>query len=116
MRGEFDGQGFYEALDAQRLSRGLNWKKVAEESGVSASTLTRIAQGKRPDVDSFAALLSWCGLDAGMFIRHKTGGPGEAEPLTKVTVLLRADRNLSREGATALEALVKAAYERLRED
>jgi transcriptional regulator with XRE-family HTH domain len=115
-RGEFDGEAFYSALDGQRQARRITWKKVAEESGVSASTLTRIAQGKRPDVDSMAALISWSGLNADSFIRRPQRGGNRAEPLAQVTTLLRADRNLSRSGVTALEALLKTAYERLRED
>jgi transcriptional regulator with XRE-family HTH domain len=58
-KAEFDAQGFHRALDAVRAARRLNWKLVAEESGVSASTLTRLAQGRRPDVDSLAALVGW---------------------------------------------------------
>jgi transcriptional regulator with XRE-family HTH domain len=112
-RGEFDGEGFYAALDSQRQGRKITWKKVAEESGVSASTLTRISQGKRPDVDSMAALLTWSGLDADEFIR-RNDHTVQSEPLAKITVLLRADRNLSPEGALAMEALIKTAYERLR--
>ena len=27
--GWFDGSGFYDAIDAQRMARGLNWKQVA---------------------------------------------------------------------------------------
>ena len=114
-RGEFDGEAFYAALDAQRQARRITWKKVADESGVSASTLTRIAQGKRPDVDSMAALLSWSGLNADPFIRRHKKNEGKAEPLAKVTAMLRADRNLSRDGVIALEALLKTAYEKFRQ-
>lgn len=113
-RGEFDGEAFYEALDSQRQVRKITWKQVAKESGVSASTLTRLAQGKRPDVDSMAALLAWSGLKADSFIRRAGKVQGKAEPLAEVTALLRADRNLSRDGAIALESLIKAAYEKLR--
>ena len=67
--GRFDSQGFYDALDATRRSRNLNWKQVAAKSGVSASTLTRMAQGRRPDVDGLAALASWSGLKADDFVR-----------------------------------------------
>ena len=115
-RGEFDSEGFYEALDSQRQAREITWKTVAKESRVSASTLTRLAQGKRPDVDSMAALLSWSGLDADSFIRRPTKVHGKAEPLAKVTAIFRADRNLSKEAALALEAVIKAAYEKLRQD
>jgi predicted transcriptional regulator len=54
---EFDAESFYAALDSQRQSQRLTWKEVAAKSEVSASTLTRMAQGKRPDVDSLTALL-----------------------------------------------------------
>ena len=49
-RARFDGDAFYAALDGERQARQFTWRRVAEESGVSASTLTRISQGKRPDV------------------------------------------------------------------
>ena len=92
-RARFDGDAFYAALDGEKQARQctwkrvaeesgvsasrLNWKRVAEESGVSASTLTRISQGKRPDVDSLAALSAWSGLDVDRFVR---GGPSKNEP------------------------------------
>lgn len=112
--GQFDASGFYEAIDATRQSRQMNWKDVAAAAGVSASTLTRMAQGKRPDVDSLAALTTWSGLQANAFIRSELTGLPEAEPLAMISTLLRGDRQLTPEGATALEAVIRAAYERLR--
>jgi hypothetical protein len=115
-KGWFDAEGFYSALDAARLARALNWKQVAEGSGVSASTLTRMAQGKRPDVDGLAALCAWSGLDADDFVRlhddeQETARP---EPLAMISTYLRSDRNLSPESAAALEEVIKVTYERLR--
>lgn len=112
-KGWFDGAGFYDALDSQRRARTLNWKQVAAESGVSASTLTRMAQGKRPDVDGLAALAAWSGLAADDFIRTEEDRP-EPEPLAKITTYLRSDRNLTPEAATALDQIIKATYERLK--
>ena len=68
MNGGFDIAGFHAALDAQRSSKGLNWKEVSAQSGVSASTLTRMSQGRRPDIDGLALLLAWSGLDASNFL------------------------------------------------
>lgn len=113
--GDFDAEAFYAALDGQRLSRRITWKKVAEESGVSASTLTRLAQGRRPDVDSMAALVVWSGLSADSFVRNSKKVKRRAEPLAAITAILRGDPNLSDRGAVALEALVKTAYESFRE-
>lgn len=112
-KGWFDSDGFYSALDAVRRARELNWKQVAAESGVSASTLTRMAQGARPDVDGLAALVAWSGLDADNYVRSEGGRPA-AEPLAMISTYLRSDRNLTPEAATALDELIKATYERLR--
>ncbi len=38
----FDIIGFRAALDSTRIARDITWKQVAEESGVSPSTLTRM--------------------------------------------------------------------------
>lgn len=117
-KGHFDASAFYSALDAQRIAKKMNWKEVAANSGVSASSLTRMAQGKRPDVDSLAALVAWSGLNADDFIREKEGqeGVGQPEALASIVSYLRADPHLSPEGATALEEVIKAAYQRLRKD
>ncbi len=112
----FDGEGFYAALDSQRQARRLTWKKVAAEAGVAASTLTRMGQGKKPDVDGLAALVSWSGLDVGDFVRPAEPNTDDAEPLAKITALLRADRNLSGDSAKALESMLKSAYEHMRNE
>jgi transcriptional regulator with XRE-family HTH domain len=111
--GWFDAAAFYDALDAVRQSRRLTWKQVAADSGVAASTLTRMAQGRRPDVDGLAALAAWSGLKADDYVRSEHARP-EPESLASITTYLRSDRNLTPEAATALDELIKATYERLR--
>lgn len=109
---EFQGSAFYQALDSARSARRLNWKQVASEAGVSASTLTRMAQGKRPDVDSLAALVRWSGLSADPFV----GAPEmsySAEPLGRITSLLQNDPSLSDAGRDAMIDMIAAAYNRL---
>lgn len=112
-KGDFDAQGFYAALDGERISRGLSWKQVASEAGVSASTLTRMGQGRRPDVDSLAALSRWSGLKADSFLKE-TGSPKrDADTLAEMTALLRADRRLSSKARNSIEAVLKAAYKQM---
>lgn len=110
----FDAEGFYAALDGARNSKGITWKKVANEAGVAASTLTRMGQGKRPDIDGLAALASWSGLDVSLFYRPGSSIEENAEPLAKITALLRADRNLTGDSAKALESMLKSAYGHMR--
>lgn len=57
----FDPEKLYEALDRKRRRRHIIWRKVAEESGCSPSTFTRIGQGKKPDADSLVRLMVWLG-------------------------------------------------------
>ena len=105
----FDAASFYAALDGQRQARRCTWKRVADESGVSASTLTRISQGKRPDVDSLAALSAWSGLEVDLFVKGRST-KAEPEPLAVISSCLRSDPRLSDDAAAALEQIVKAAY------
>ena len=60
---KFDNKAFNLVLDTVRGSKGMNWKQVAEESGVSASTLCRVMMGKNPDADSLTKLVHWSGVD-----------------------------------------------------
>src|ERR1700719_3255553 len=109
----FDGNAFYRALENTVTARSKNWKQVAAETGISASTLARMAQGRRPDAASLAALSAWAGLNPSDFVDapYKAVHP---EPLAKISSLLRSDPNLDAQGAAAVEAIIRAAYERLR--
>lgn len=108
----FDSEGFYAALDSVRQTRSLTWKQVANQAEVAASTLTRMGQGKRPDVDGLAALAAWSGLTLESFFRPQ--GKQQTAPLAEITALLRADSNLSGDSAQALESMLKSAYEHMR--
>jgi transcriptional regulator with XRE-family HTH domain len=109
----FDGVGYYRALEATVAARGVTWKQVAVDTGVSASTLTRMAQGRKPDAASLAALSAWAGLNPVDFVNaaYKAERP---EPMAQISQLLRSDPKLDQQGAEAVEAIVRAAYERLR--
>ena len=113
----FDVSALHAALDSERRSRRLTWKDVAGESGVSASTLTRLSQGRRPDVDSLAALTTWLGMSADHFMRgERIQEFGGASPLAQISSILHRDPHLNPEGSAALEELIRATYSRLRTD
>ena len=111
----FDVEGFYLALDATRQSRKLTWRSVAKAAGISPSTLTRMAQGKRPDVDSLAKLTVWSGLTVDDYVAPHSA-KASAEPMAAISTLLRSDKNLSPESADALDELIKLAYRRMTRD
>jgi transcriptional regulator with XRE-family HTH domain len=109
----FDGDAFYRALESTVAARSKNWKQVAAETGVSASTLARMAKGRRPDAASLAALSAWAGLNPSDFV-HAPYRALHAESMAQISSLLRADPNLDKESAEAVEAILRAAYERMR--
>lgn len=109
----FDGDSFYRALASTVLSRSKTWKQVALETGVSASTLARMSQGRRPDAASLAALSAWAGLNPSDFV-HTTQTISRPEAMAQISTLLRADPNLNPQAAETLEAILRTAYEQLR--
>ena len=113
----FDVAALHAALDAQRRTRHLTWKNVADESGVSASTLTRLSQGRQPDVNSLAALTAWLGISADDFMRSERAERfGAPSPLAQISSIIHRDPNLNPEGVVALEEMIKATYARIRTD
>lgn len=65
----FDIEKFQFALDLHRRWLGKDWRGVAEQAGISQSSLTRLKQGRTPTVDTFLALCRWGKLDANDFLR-----------------------------------------------
>lgn len=114
-----DVRALHAALDHTRRSKDMSWRAVAGEAGVSPSTLTRLGQLKRPDVDSFGALVQWLGIDAQSFLREPSGrsrkSEQDSEPIAFISSYLRARKELSPSSAEALEDILRAAYNSLKE-
>lgn len=108
----FDFAAFYRALDATREARAKSWKQVADESSVSASTLARMSQDKRPDASGLAALAAWSGLNPGEFVAYAAKAD-RPEPLATISSVLSQDPSLGPIAAAALEDIIRAAYARL---
>ncbi|MEX2237808.1 MAG: helix-turn-helix transcriptional regulator [Dehalococcoidia bacterium] len=104
----FDREAFVSSIDAQRRVRGLSWRQVAKEAGVSASTLTRINQGKRPDADTLASLLAWSGLPVETFVATRRGA--NPETLAIISAYLHSDPRLTPSAVQHLQRLIEAAY------
>jgi transcriptional regulator with XRE-family HTH domain len=108
-----DVAALYVTLDSERRQRQLSWRQLAQQARVGPSTLSRMAQGHRPDVDSFVALVQWLGVPAEQFMRgSEEGGAGERKATVAaqaVASLLRADRNLDPDSAAAIDDIFQAA-------
>lgn len=106
-----DVGGLYAALDAERSARGLSWRQLAKEIGVSPSLLSRLGNELRPDADGFATLVRWLNMPAEQFmIDADAGRPDLPEPdlLTQLAPLLRARKDLDRRDVSYLEDVIRA--------
>lgn len=114
-----DVDALYEALDVKRRAQSLSWRDVATAIGVSASTLTRMAQGASPDVEGFGKMVQWLGVSADDFIARSKARIGKShdEPddlLVVVSRHLRASKALDPKSAKALEGIIEAAYKQMK--
>jgi len=81
---DFDIEALYDALDAQRRSRGMSWQQVAREISslfrdaparpISPSTLTGMRGRRVVEGDGVLQMLRWLGRTPESFV------PGHEEP------------------------------------
>ena len=112
---KLDVDALVAALDSRRKAEELSWRELARQAKVSPSTLTRMQQGKRPDVDTFGALVKWLGAPADDFLVGSQRVERRAHPVTAVSALLRGKKELSPQAAEALDDLVQAAFKLFKE-
>jgi transcriptional regulator with XRE-family HTH domain len=116
MRRQINVGALYGALDAKRTNEGMSWRELGAALDVSPSVFTRMAQGRRPDVDTFLTLVGWLGVAAERFTDGDAPSAEEAEETVAViSTYLRADRTLKPKSAEAIETILRAAYEQLAE-
>jgi transcriptional regulator with XRE-family HTH domain len=108
-----------QAIKRRREELKLSLRDVADVTGVSASTLSRIENGTgRPDADNIARLTGWLDMPVDRVMKmHSTEDveavvyyPHEATPEI-VEAHLRADKKLTPETAQALSELFRVAYQ-----
>src|SRR5437867_9668040 len=108
------------AVRRRREQHGLSLRDVADETDVSASTLSRIENGTgKPDADNIARLTSWLDVPLERILKGTREGREETKAIVYyphestpeiVEAHLRADRNLTAETANALSELFRVAY------
>lgn len=112
-------------IKRKREELRMSLRAVAQVTGVSAATLSRIENGTvQPDADNLARLAQWLNIPMERVItdggtRAMAAGAGDGLPVVYfpqesvpdiVEAHLRADRNLTPETARALSELFRVAY------
>ncbi len=114
---KIDVQGLYAALDAERTTRGLSWRQLAKDIGVSPSLLSRLGNDLRPDADGFATLVRWLNMPAESFmidIESDRAAQPEPDLVTQLAPLLRARQDLDKRDVAYLEEVIRATVKHAR--
>lgn len=100
-------QKLAEMVKSKRNNKGL--RETAKEIGeISASTLSRIEQGKLPDVETFIKLCDWLAVSPDYF--RLSESTQEDHKGKEIIAHLRADKNLEPETAASLIKMIELAY------
>lgn len=107
MSSTINTQKLSEMVKSKRNNKGL--REAATEIGdISASTLSRIEQGKLPDVETFLKLCDWLEVSPEKFKYSQTQSNIKTEK--EIIAHLRADKNLKPETANSLINMIELAY------
>lgn len=98
----------------KRAGRGL--RELAEEIGeVSPSTLSRLENGKTPDMTVFLRVCNWLQISPAELILDDSTSvePSHDNTADQIDVLLRSDKTLDPSTANTLATIIKATYQNL---
>jgi transcriptional regulator with XRE-family HTH domain len=117
-RTRIDIRKLYASLDAARQGKGLSWRQLAGEIGVSPSTMTRMANNNAPHVDAFVALVRWLKMPAETFMTDEDDGQADEQPelMAQVAALLRARQDLSPDEVNYLQEVLAVAMRRFTDE
>lgn len=113
----FDDSAFFETLERHRQAEGLSWRQLGRQLGLSPSTFSRLARGRRPDVETFIKLLAWLEVPAATFMQGEPPAPArgtDKDTLAVIAATLQSDPSISKDAAGALEQLLRVAYSQVR--
>jgi transcriptional regulator with XRE-family HTH domain len=98
-----------EQLKQRRGDHGI--RKIADQIGISAATLSRVERGNLPDLETFRKICGWLEIDPAEVLGLR---PKAQEPVARVH--FKKDITVSPDTAKALSDLILAAQTQMREE
>lgn len=99
-------------LSQRRSDLGLSLREVSAQSEVPVATLSRVEQGRTPDLATFRRLVEWLGLPPERFLLSTTRAVSTPEVISEH---LRLDPNLTPDDAEKIAGLVRTMYDALQQ-
>jgi transcriptional regulator with XRE-family HTH domain len=98
----------------RRGSKGI--REVAKEVGISSATLSRIENGKLPDIDTFSKICKWLNIDPAEILGCKSITQNSpAVDTSTMAVHFKADKNLDVETMQSLTHMIMKARQMIAE-
>ncbi len=98
---------FAKQLREKRGVRGI--RETATEIGVSSATLSRVENGNLPDLQRFAKICEWLGVDPADVLGLST----KRKVIASAAVHFRKDQTLNTDVAAALADMIMKAHRAL---
>ena len=115
MQSTLNSEKLASAIKSKRGKRGL--REAAEEIGnISAATLSRIEQGKLPDIETFIRICKWLKVPTDAFISGKKSSLSELPEKDRIAYQLRSSKELDNDTVTALISMLDMAYLKLKKN
>ena len=93
-----------------REKRGIKGiRETAAEIGISYATLSRVENGKVPDLETFSKICQWLKIDPGEILGCERKKSDKTKEGTTVLAHFRSDKDLAPETISALTELVMRA-------
>lgn len=114
---QIDTDRLYAVLETRTIDENLSWRQAALQIGVSASLLSRLKYGQRPDLDGYASIVRWLRMSADDFIEVQGDAPDsdtEVSLMTEISALIRKRRDLTEADKNYLENVTRASIDHIR--
>jgi transcriptional regulator with XRE-family HTH domain len=106
---ELEASDLGKILRTRRREKHLSLRDLADHTGVSVNTLSRVERGHIPDLNNFRVIVDWLEMPAERFL--ESGEPASTPQV--IARHLRSDSRLSLEAATQLAQFVDDMYRQL---
>ena len=93
----------------QRKRGSMGVRAAAGEIGISAATLSRIENGRVPDLETLKRVCAWLGVDPAAYLGVPSGPAVSSAP--SIQIIFKKDRAVSPQTSSALAKLIQAAYQ-----
>ena len=95
-----------EQIQTRRAGKGV--REAAKEVGISSATLSRVENGKIPDLDTFGKICAWLGEDPAVYLGIS---PNSEKTATTARVHFKKGVTIRPESAKALSEMILLAQQ-----